>query len=100
MSLVLTEESILRRVVAEEVERAVQPVLNALAQHVGAHAKDCGNELMTRQEVVDMLRIDARTLRRLVLEGDIPPPIILSERTQRWRRSEIKEWLGMKERKS
>ena len=93
MSLVLTEESILRRLVAEEVARAVQPVLDALAQQVGAQAKERRDTLMTRQEVVNLLRIDPRTLRRLEREGSIPSPIVIGERTLRWRRREIEKYL-------
>ena len=93
MSLVLTEEALLRRLVAEEVERAVQPVMAALAQQNGAQAKERSDTLMTRKEVVDLLRIDTRTLRRLEREGSIPSAIVIGERTLRWRRREIEKYL-------
>ncbi len=93
MTTVVADEGFLRRLVAEEVARAVQPVLDAIAQHNGTQAKQRDNTLMTRQEVVDLLRIDTRTLRRLEREGSIPSAIVIGERTLRWRRREIEKLL-------
>ncbi len=52
------------------------------------------NELMTRAEVAELLRIDPRTLDRLRAdpEARFPRPIQLG-RLVRWRRSTIERWL-------
>ncbi len=97
MSVVITDEAVLRRLVAEELERVLRPVLDMLAHQGGAPGAHGGDTLMTRAEVAQTMRVDARTLRRLVLEGAIPPPIRIGERTQRWRRSTIQAFLKRKE---
>ena len=94
MSVIILEEESLRRLVREEVELALEPVTAALAQQNGAQAKERNDTLMTRQEVVDLLRIDARTLRRLEREGAVPPAIRLSDRTLRWKRRDIEKLLN------
>ena len=99
MSTVVTDEATLRRLVAEEVEVAVRPILEAVAQRRGIRGKQ-RSELMTRPELADLLRVDARTLRRMVLAGEVPPPISIGDRTDRWRRSTLESFLRNKEKQA
>ena len=54
-------------------------------------------DLLTREELADLLRVDARTLRRLELQGDVPPAISIGG-SKRWRRAAITRWLRERER--
>ena len=85
---------------AEELERALRPVLHALTHHARGRGSDGRDELLTADEVADLLRIDRRTLRRLVLEGAVPPPILIGDRTQRWRRSVIGALIERREKEA
>jgi predicted DNA-binding transcriptional regulator AlpA len=51
-------------------------------------------ELLAPGQVAGLLRVDLRTLRRLALECIVPAPILIGERTVRYRRCDIEEWLG------
>ena len=53
---------------------------------------------MTRDEVAALLAVDARDLRRLVLEGAFPAPIKLGGRRIRWRRGTVRKWLDRAEK--
>ncbi len=97
MTVIVTDEAVLRRLVADEVKRAQQPVLDALAHHVAGHGEQTGT-LMTTAEVSGLLRIDTRTLRRLVHAGEVPAPISIGGRTDRWRRTTIESFLKGRER--
>ena len=96
MSVIVTDEGTLRRLVAEELGRALRPLLDALSHQGAAHGKQ-GSTLMTNSEVIELLRIDTRTLRRMVLTGEVPPPIRIGDRTDRWRRSTMESFLRKKE---
>ena len=100
MSTVVADEAVLRARVAEAVERAMLPVLVALGRQSGAQAASRGDSLLTAGELAAHLRIDRRTLRRLELEGNFPPPIIIGDRTKRWRRSVIEKWLRTLEQRT
>lgn len=54
-------------------------------------------QLLTREEVAALLRVHVRTLRRMALEGVIPPPIRIGERVIRWRRETLTTWLNAKD---
>lgn len=49
--------------------------------------------LLTRGEVADFLGVGPATVLRLVARGRLPPPVRLSRRCHRWRRSELLGWL-------
>lgn len=51
-------------------------------------------DLMTRQEVADLLRISLRTLDNLVLRGGIPSPHSLGGRRQYFHRLQIDKWIN------
>ena len=88
MTVIVTDESSLRRVVAEEVERVIGAV-----QKRASKATARSEALLTGEQLSRLLNIDRRTLRRMVLAGTIPAPLELGERTQRWRRETIEEWV-------
>lgn len=93
MTTIVADEAALRALVAQEVQRAIQPVLDALAAHGGVPGAPGGDGLLTAAQVADLLQVDRRTLRRMVRAGAVPAPIILGEHTQRWRRRSIERWL-------
>ncbi len=99
ISDVVADESTLRRLVRQEIERAIKPVLAALAHQDAGQAQELP-ELLTKQEVAALLRVDVRTLRRMVLAGEVPAPITISDRTDRWRRSTIESSLRKKEKRA
>ena len=72
-----------------------------IARIVDAVREALGNgampELLTREEVAALLRVDARTLRRLELEGEVPPAITIGG-SKRWRRTTMERWLAARER--
>ncbi len=98
MSVVVTDEAALRALVREEVALALEPVLAALARLVPAQAATDGDGLFDRDAVAAMLGVHARDLRRLVLEGEFPPPIKVGGRRIRWRRKTVTRWLDDRER--
>ena len=95
-----TDEATLRRLVAEEVKRALQPVLDALAHQRPTQGTNGAEPLLTRNDLLKLLKIDIRTLRRMVRAGDVPPPIRLGDRTDRWRRATIESFLRKKEKQA
>ncbi|MCY3000917.1 MAG: helix-turn-helix domain-containing protein [Planctomycetota bacterium] len=50
-------------------------------------------ELLTAADLCSLLKLDARTLRVLRHEGQVPEPIKLG-RSLRWRRAEIEAWIA------
>lgn len=50
-------------------------------------------QYLTAQEVCAWLRISKSTLYKNVAEKRFPPPVQMSTRCSRWRRSEIHEYL-------
>ena len=100
MNVVVTDEATLRSLVAEEVKRALQPVLDALAHQRPTQGTNGAEPLLTRNDLLKLLKIDIRTLRRMVRAGEVPPPIILANRTHRWRRSTVESFLSKKEQRA
>jgi predicted DNA-binding transcriptional regulator AlpA len=88
-SMLLFDEPALARLVGEEVQRRLEPILAALA----APATPSKPDLLKAEQLADMLQVDKRSIRRLLLEGALPFPIRLSDRIHRWRRSDIDAWL-------
>jgi predicted DNA-binding transcriptional regulator AlpA len=98
MSVIVADEAALRALVREEVRLALEPVLAALARLGPAQGATAADGLLTREEVAALLRVNARDLRRLVLEGAFPPPIKVGGRRLRWRRKTVTRWLDAAER--
>jgi len=53
-----------------------------------------GPELLTRAELLALLRVSAPTLKRWVRAGAFPAPLKLGPNCLRWRRSEIEDHLN------
>jgi len=51
--------------------------------------------LLTARETAELLRVDQRTLRRLVHEGSVPPPVRIGLRAIRWDARVLFRALGM-----
>ena len=49
--------------------------------------------LLSIKEVARLLKLDRRTIERMVKAGDCPPPIRISPGRTRWRQSDIDAWL-------
>lgn len=92
MNVALVDLDEIRRAVAEEVARVIAGIRPV------PEPSDDG--LLTAREVCDLLRVDRRTLRRLVLTGDVPRPITIGPRTLRWRRAAVTAWLAKLDRKA
>jgi excisionase family DNA binding protein len=50
-------------------------------------------ELMTEQEVADLLRVGLSTVKRLRASGKGPRYIRISERVYRYKRQDVVEWM-------
>lgn len=54
---------------------------------------DPAPELLTLDEVADLLRVAPRTVQRMASAGEIPAPIQISPARSRWRRGDLDAWL-------
>jgi excisionase family DNA binding protein len=72
----------IRAMLREELER------HSLPRHEDVR-------LLTAREVAALLRVDERTLRRLVHEGAVPAPLHLGKRAIRWDRLALLRSLGL-----
>lgn len=50
--------------------------------------------LIDIKAVADKLGVSSRTVHRLVAAGDLPKPVKLAERSQRWIEAEVDDWLA------
>ncbi len=98
--MILVDEATLRRLLREEIQLTLQPTLDSLAHHGAGHTKNGEDELLTKKEVADLLRVDVRTLRRMVRSGEVPAPVRIGDRTDRWRRTTIESFLKRKEKQA
>jgi predicted DNA-binding transcriptional regulator AlpA len=55
-----------------------------------AAARASFEPLLTHEDLEQLLRVDRRTIRRLCLKGELPPPLKLGGQN-RWRAEEINE---------
>ena len=53
--------------------------------------------LLTQAEVARQLRVDPRTLQRMVAAGEFPPPIRISPGRSRWRQVVVDAWFEERE---
>lgn len=51
--------------------------------------------LLTADDVADLLRVDTRTLRRMVVDGVVPPPLHIGRRAIRWNAASLYSALGI-----
>jgi predicted DNA-binding transcriptional regulator AlpA len=50
-------------------------------------------ELMTADDVAELMRVSRRTVFRLRRRGLLPPPVNLSDKLVRWRWSDLRDFL-------
>jgi excisionase family DNA binding protein len=50
-------------------------------------------EFLTKQELAELLKVDEKTIYRMVQSGKLPKPFRLSKRCLRFDRTEVFEWL-------
>ena len=79
------DEAQLRTIIREEVQAAL---------HV-APADEAA--LLTARETAALIRVDQRTLRRLVAEGSVPAPLRIGRRAIRWSARSLRQSLGLAE---
>ena len=51
-------------------------------------------ELLTAQQVADVLSVSTRTLWRMVARGKLPPPIRWNRKLVRWHRDTLEQFLA------
>ena len=61
---------------------------------IGEIAMNDRCELMTVREVAAILKLHPRSVWRMAATGAIPGPIRLAEKTVRWRRVDLEEYLA------
>lgn len=87
-------EERLRAILREEIDAALKSALAAPTDDVNPiEAKR--DTLLTARETAELLRVDQRTLRRLVHEGSVPQPIRIGRRAIRWDARVLYRSLGM-----
>lgn len=59
----------------------------------GPPRQPAGHELLTKREVARLLRVCVRTVERHVALGKFPQPIRFTERSIRWRRQDIEDYV-------
>jgi len=70
---------------------AVTPVTQATTGAPARRASERDTAAISQQELADLLNCHPRTVRRMELAGEIPPPIGRG-RLKRWRRRDIEQW--------
>lgn len=83
-------EDRLRLILREEIASLI-----AIRLEDGEPRRDRDPELMTAGEAAKFLRVDERTLRRLVQEGRIPPPVRIGRRAIRYDPLALRRALGL-----
>lgn len=80
--------------VLERLELALENLPNQLASlaEQGAHEPAVLKTVMTQREVLDLVGVDGRTLRRWRHEGRFPEPIQSGGRKLLWRRRDVERW--------
>lgn len=89
--VVVMDELALRTIVANEIAKQVQPILAALGEMRSAPAP---TPLITPKEFAAILGVNARTLHRMELAGEIPLAVRIGAKTVRWRREVIDDFIA------
>jgi hypothetical protein len=87
-AVTILDEVALRRIVAEEVARLIEPLR---AEIKAAHQPPAA--LMGPDELAKLLDVHPRTLHRMELAGDIPPAFRVGTKVIRWQRATLARWL-------
>ena len=78
---------------AATVLRAVAEIQLATPQNDALMERMPTPRYLTARDIADMLRVDAKTVRRWRTNGLLPDPIVIGG-VIRWRADEIDSWLG------
>jgi predicted DNA-binding transcriptional regulator AlpA len=89
-ALTILDEPAIRRIVTD----VIRAELMAALEEVFKDPEPKTDRLLSATEVAEFLGVHKRDIRRLVLEGIIPPGIGLGRRRLRWRMSAIHEALA------
>lgn len=87
-------EARFRAIVSGELRAALQET-RGVSEATRASPESVRAPLLTARETAALLRVDERTLRRLVVEGDVPAPLRIGRRTIRWDAKNLYRVLGM-----
>ena len=101
----MTLDDRLSQLVRDALEPMLREGLNALEERLAERlatavqppAADAALRLLTKKDVAAQLRVDPRTLVRMVAAGQFPPPILISPGCPRWRQETIDEWVDGRE---
>lgn len=52
------------------------------------------DEFLTIEELAGSLKVGRASIDRMVTDGRLPEPMVISKRIRRWRRSEVEKYLG------
>lgn len=91
-------EERLAQIVRDAVEQALDQRLTdfetrLLARQAAVQATPPDPQLLTKQDVARHLRVDPRTVERMVERGEFPHPIHVSPNRIRWRPSDVDDHL-------
>lgn len=88
--IAVLDEAAIRRIVAEELARQLEP-LHAAIRKTGTPTAQSDDPL-SRKDLAALLGVSSRTLRRMLLGGLLPEPIRASQRAVWWPRKTITDW--------
>ena len=87
------EEERLRRLLAEELELRLEPLLDALDDLVERTQAAPAGQLLDARQVSSLVGVHERTLRRRVAAGSFPQPLHVGKRSIRWPRTQVLTWV-------
>ena|SRR5436190_22310041 len=92
ISLVSVNE--LRQLIGEELDRRLGPIVSILTERSEPReTRPDSGRMLTAQEVARLLGLNRRSVRRLVLSGQLPAPLRIGKRAVRWHRKDIDAWV-------
>ena len=80
-------------VMAEQLFNLEERIVQRLSEASQGDQFHADSALLTQAEVAKRLRVDSRTVRRMVLAGDFPAPVQITPSRSRWRPADIEAWL-------
>ena len=84
----------LEPMLAERLTDLEERLLEGLRAVVQQPPADTVPPLLTQKDVATQLRIDRRTLARMITSGEFPPPIPICAGRSRWRQQTVDEWVA------
>lgn len=89
--VIVMDETALRRILAEEIARQLDPVRDSLSRLTPTNIPD--ESPLSASDLAAMLGVSKRTLRRMLLAGDLPAPVRASQRATWWSRGIVTNWI-------